>query len=162
MDIIHVILGFLATISMITGLLNNGFIFFYLRKKLPIRQTAFDLVVADCLIVICLNTFLSYFLYLLGLIPIRFPYWPSAILSSLNQVLYMTSNASGFAAVFVKYLYLKHGVMIYDTSDTTIRRLSWIGTLLLTLIYVLINNYGPRQSSLFLLKFIMKDDSVER
>lgn len=162
MVIFHVILGFAVTVSAFIGLLNNGLIFFYLRKKLPIQQTAFDLVVSDCLIVLSLNTFLTYLLYMIGLITTSFPYGITAVLAGFNQILYMSFNAYVLVVSVVKYIYLRHGVLIYDTSDSTIRKLSWISFALLSLIYNLINNYGPRQTSPFLFKFLVKDETIER
>lgn len=162
MDFLYVIFGSLATISMMIGLLNNGFIFFYLKKKLPIQQTAFDLVVADNLILLSVHTSLTYILYILGLVTCQFPYELSVILPGLNQILYMAFNASALVTVVIKCLFLEHGVILFNTSDATIRKLSWISVGLLTFIYCLINNYGPRNTSPFLFTFLVKDETIER
>lgn len=158
---INVMLGFLATLSMAIGLMNNAFIYFYLRQKLPVKQTAFDQVVADNLIVISFNTFLTYVIYTIGLTNLNLPNELCMLLTGLNQILYMAYNASALVIITVKYLYLEYARIMFETSDATIRKVSWIAVGFLTLIYTLLNNYGPKQS-LLLFKFLVKDENIER
>lgn len=155
-------LGFIATISALTGLLNNGLCIFYLKKKLPMNQTAFDLVVADILIITSFSTASTYFCLVIGLMTTPIPIHFTIIVCGMHQILFMGFYSCVLVILVLKILYLEHGVILFNTPDSTIRKLSWISIVFLTLANILMNNFGPKQASPYLFTFVAKDESFQR
>lgn len=137
--------GIATSLILIFGLSSNYFIICYLKKKIPAYKTAFDQALID--------TILSSLVFALGLysFTLLYLFWPplSLFSAAIFQLFLLTSChffiASCFITICIKFIFIFYGELILEKSECSVRFWSFLTKIILTLIYMILDNFGPFQ-----------------
>lgn len=139
-----IIFGVIITILFLMGCHLNICVICYLARKPSACKTAFDLVLIDTIISTLLYSFT---LYCGDILYIGFSAQVSHdVIVTFTIIQYIAIHlffASWFVTMCVKYLYLFHGYLMLECSDSMIRETVLFFRIFLVIIYIILDFNGP-------------------
>ena len=151
----------LASTILAVGLGLNSIIIAYLNSKPQIRKTSLDLVLIDTLLFSIIFVLLLYMQFLLLFYFAPLSYYANAIFSVLWVSAGAAFMASSFLTMSLKYLFIFHSEILFETSDSRIRYLFLFLRVVMASITILLDTFGPyqREPAFF---DILKDPNDDR
>ena len=127
------------------GLLPNCLIIKYLDQKLPANKTAFDCVVIETFYSSICTHFVMALYNFVGLI-----FYPANLSTTLTifvfqYISYTWFMTSCIVTVGLKYLFISYGFVLMEKSDAAIVKWSNIAKLIVSIISMVMDNFGPLQ-----------------
>ena len=143
-----IILGLISTFSALFGVITNWLTIMYIQKKTEISKTALDLVRNDATMGTIVVLLVHYFIYILGLTIGPLDVLSQNFINFLDIIYYVSLQCfmvEYFNVLIVRYMHMMHGDILFEASDTLVRKISFIASFVLLLLYCLIDNVGINQ-----------------
>ena len=143
-----IILGLISTFSAVFGVILNWLTIMYIQKKTEISKTALDLVRNDATMGTIVVLLVHYFIYILGLTIGPLDVLSQKFINFLDIIYYVSLQCfmvEYFNVLIVRYMHMMHGDILFEASDTLVRKISFIASFVLLLLYCLIDNVGINQ-----------------